>query len=162
VVEIGCGTGRNLSALREAVGSEGEVIGVDASAGMLAEAQKTISRRGWQNVTLIHGDAAELTLEEPVDVAYFSLSYSVLPEREPALDAAWEAVRPGGSLAIMDAGIPASRLGRLLAPAAEVVATVFPGDPYSEPWKDLARLSPSAQVERFQFDLYFLCTARKQ
>ena len=31
-----------------------------------------------------------------------------------------------------------------------------------EPWSDLARLSPSAQVERFQFDLYFICTARKQ
>ncbi len=162
VVEVGCGTGRNLPALREAVGSEGEVIGVDASPGMLAEAQKTISRRGWLNVKLIHGDAAKLTLEEPVDVAYFSLSYSVLPERGPALDAAWEAIRPGGSLAIMDAGIPASRLGRLLAPAAEVVATVFPGDPYSEPWSDLARLSPSVQVERFQFDLYFICTARKQ
>jgi len=162
VVEVGCGTGRNLPVLREAVGSAGEVIGVDASPGMLAEAQKTILRRGWQNVKLIYGDAAKLTLDEPVDVAYFSLSYSVLPEREPALDAAWEAIRPGGSLAIMDAGIPANRLGRLLAPAAEVVATVFPGDPYSEPWRDLARLSPSVQVERFQSGLYFICTARKQ
>jgi hypothetical protein len=102
------------------------------------------------------------TLDEPVDLAYFSLSYSVPPEREPALDAAWEAIRPGGSLAIMDAGIPANRLRRLLAPAAEVLATVFPSDPYSEPWRDLARLSPSVQVERFQFGLYFICTARKQ
>lgn len=161
VVEVGCGTGRNLLLLREAVGSEGEVIGVDASAGMLAEAQKTISRRGWQNVRLIHEDATKLALDEPVDVAYFSLSYSVLPDRDPALDAAWDAIRPGGCLAIMDAGIPDNRLGRLLSPAAEVIATVFPGDPYSEPWRDLARLSPSVQTERFQFDLYFICTARK-
>jgi len=161
VVEVGCGTGRNLALLREAVGSEGEVIGVDASAGMLAEAQKTISRRGWQNVTLIHEDAVRLALEEPVDAAYFSLSYSALPDRVAALDAAWGAVSPGGCVAIMDAGISDSRLGRLLAPAAEIIATVFPGDPYSEPWKDLARLSPSVQTERFQFDLYFICTARK-
>jgi hypothetical protein len=62
----------------------------------------------------------------------------------------------------MDAWIPDTRLGRLLAPAAEVVATLFPGDPYSEPWKDLARLSPSVQSERFQRDLYFVCTARKE
>lgn len=130
-MEVGCGTGRNLLLLREAVGSEGEVIGVDASAGMLAEAQKTISRRGWQNVRLIHEDATKLALDEPVDVAYFSLSYSVLPDRDPALDAAWDAIRPGGCLAIMDAGIPDNRLGRLLSPAAEVIATVFPGDPYS-------------------------------
>jgi ubiquinone/menaquinone biosynthesis C-methylase UbiE len=162
VVEVGCGTGRNLRLLREAVGGEGEVIGVDASAGMLAEAQKTISRGGWRNVTLIHGDAAKLALDEPVDVAYFSLSYSVLPDRDPALDAAWNAVRPGGRLAIMDAGMPDSRLGRLLSPAAELVATVFPGDPYSEPWRDVARLSRSVRIERFQFDLYFICTALKQ
>jgi ubiquinone/menaquinone biosynthesis C-methylase UbiE len=162
IVEVGCGTGRNLPLLREAVGSDGEVIGVDASAGMLAQARKTISRRGWQNVTLIHQDAARLALADPVDVAYFSLSYSVLPERAPALDAAWNTIRPGGRIAVMDAGIPENRLGRLLGPAAELVATVFPGDPYSEPWKDLARLSPSVHIERFQLDLYFLCTARKQ
>jgi demethylmenaquinone methyltransferase/2-methoxy-6-polyprenyl-1,4-benzoquinol methylase len=162
VVEVGCGTGRNLQLLQEAVGSEGQVIGVDASTGMLAEAQKTIRRRGWHNVRLLHTDATELVLHEPVDVAYFSLSYSVMPDRASALDAAWNAIGPGGRLAIMDAGIPDTCLGRLLAPAAEVVATVFPGDPYSEPWKDLARLSPSVQTERFQSDLYFICTARKQ
>jgi demethylmenaquinone methyltransferase/2-methoxy-6-polyprenyl-1,4-benzoquinol methylase len=161
VMEVGCGTGRNLALLREAVGSEGEVIGVDASAGMLAEAQKMISRSSWQNVVLIHEDAAKLAFDQPVDVAYFSLSYSVLPDRDAALDAAWNAVRPGGRLAVMDAGIPDNRLGRLLAPAAEVVATVFPGDPYSEPWKDLARLSPTVQTERFQFSLYFICIAQK-
>lgn len=161
VIEVGCGTGRNLALLREAVGSEGEVIGVDASAGMLAEAQKTISRHGWQNVVLIHEDATKLALEQHVDVAYFSLSYSVLSDRDAALDAAWKALRPGGRLAIMDAGIPDNRLGRLLGPAAEVVATVFPGDPYSEPWKDLARFSPVVHTEWFQSNLYFICTAQK-
>jgi ubiquinone/menaquinone biosynthesis C-methylase UbiE len=162
VVEIGCGTGRNLALLRDAVGSEGRVIGVDASAGMLAEAQKVVSRHSWQNVTLMHKDAAKLTLDEPVDAVYFSLSYSVLPERAPALDRAWEAVRPGGRLVIMDAGIPHTRLGRALAPLAEIVATVFPGDPYSQPWEDLARISDSVAVERFELDLYFVCTASKR
>lgn len=86
VVEVGCGTGRNLPALREAVGSEGEVIGVDASPGMLAEAQKTISRRGWQNVTLIHGDAAKLTLEESVDPLHRSQAMSGRLSSQPSSD----------------------------------------------------------------------------
>jgi ubiquinone/menaquinone biosynthesis C-methylase UbiE len=89
IMEVGCGTGPNLPLLREAVGSEGEVTGVDASAGMLAQAQKMILRRGWQNVTLIKEDAAKLTLDEPVDVAYFSLSYSACRTETPGL------TRPG-------------------------------------------------------------------
>ena len=160
VMEIGCGTGRNLALLAAAVGSGGEVIGVDAAPGMLAEARKVVSRYGWQNVRLVHEDATRLVVDEHVDVVYFSLSYSVLPERAAALDAAWAALRPGGRLVIMDAGIPNNRLGRLLAPAAEIVASVFPGDPYSEPWEDLGRLAP-VQTERFEFDLYFICTVRK-
>lgn len=161
VVEIGCGTGRNLELLRNAVGSKGHVIGVDASSGMLAQAQELLSRHRWENVTLICEDAAKLTLDEPVDAAYFSLSYSVLPERAPALDRAWEAVRPGGRVVIMDAGIPQTPVGRLLAPVAEIVATVFPGDPYSEPWEDLTRISDSVAVQRFELNLYFVCTASK-
>jgi ubiquinone/menaquinone biosynthesis C-methylase UbiE len=55
---------------------------------MLANAQKVVSRHGWENVTLVCEDAAKLSLDEPVDAAYFSLSYSVLPERAPVLDRA--------------------------------------------------------------------------
>ena len=61
----------------------------------------------------------------------------------------------------MDAGIPQTRLGRALAPLAEIVATVFPGDPYSQPSEDLARISDSVAVESFQLSLYFVCTAQK-
>lgn len=161
VLEVGCGTGRNLHLLREAVGPSGRVIGVDVTPGMLAEAQRLVSRHGWANVDLLHQDASRLSLDRPVDVAYFSLSYSVMPDRESALDAAWGAVRPGGRLVIMDAGVTESRLGRVLAPLADVVATVFPGDPYSEPWRDLARLSPSVHTERFEFGLYFVCSVEK-
>jgi phosphatidylethanolamine/phosphatidyl-N-methylethanolamine N-methyltransferase len=161
VLEVGCGTGRNLKLLRDAVGDQGQVIGVDATPAMLDEAQRLIDRHGWSNVTLVGADAAQLALSEPVDVAYFSLSYSVIPDREGALDRAWEALRPGGRLVIMDAHLPENVLGRVLGPAAETIATAFPGDPYSEPWKDLVRLSPSVHTERFQLGLYFICTIEK-
>jgi ubiquinone/menaquinone biosynthesis C-methylase UbiE len=161
VLEIGCGTGRNLGVLRAGVGSDGEVLGVDATPGMLAEARKLIERRGWKNVSLVQADAATLTLDRQVDAVYFSLSYSVMPDREAALDRAWQALAPGGRLAIMDAGIPDSLLGRILGPAGEVVATLFPGDPYSRPWDDLRRLTPDVITERFQLDIYFVCVVCK-
>jgi ubiquinone/menaquinone biosynthesis C-methylase UbiE len=161
VLEVGCGTGRNLKLLRGAVGDGGDVIGLDVTPAMLDEAQRLIDRYGWSNVTLVQGDAAHVALSEPVDVAYFSLSYSVIPDREGALDRAWEALRPGGRLVIMDAGIPDTGSMRILRRPAELVATVFPGDPYSRPWRDLQRLSPTITTERFQLGLYFICTVEK-
>lgn len=61
----------------------------------------------------------------------------------------------------MDAGLPENRLGRLLGPYAEAIATIFPGDPYSQPCVDLRRLTSIVQTERFQFGTYFICTAIK-
>src|SRR5262249_59266049 len=49
VLEIGAGSGRNLPYLVDAVGPEGSVIAVDASAGMLAQAEKLVRREGWRN-----------------------------------------------------------------------------------------------------------------
>jgi ubiquinone/menaquinone biosynthesis C-methylase UbiE len=161
VLEIGCGTGRNLPLLCDAVGDDGQVIGVDASSGMLARAQQWVTHHHRQNVSLRHQDAAELTLPDHVDAALFSLSYSVLPDRETVLQKAWEALRPDGRLVIMDAGLPDSPLGRLLGPVGEVIATIFPGDPYSRPWEDLTSLSPAVQSEWFQLGIYFICTVRK-
>ncbi|HEX9930813.1 MAG TPA: methyltransferase domain-containing protein [Pyrinomonadaceae bacterium] len=45
VLEVGCGTGRNLAPLIEAVGAKGQVYGVDLSEGMLAEAKHLCARR---------------------------------------------------------------------------------------------------------------------
>ena len=128
---------------------------------MLARAQQWVTRHHRQNVRLLHQDAAELTLPSQVDAALFSLSYSVLPDRETVLQKAWEALRPDGRLVIMDAGLPASPLGRLFGPIGEAIATVFPGDPYSRPWDDLTSLSQTVQSEWFQLGIYSICTIRK-
>jgi SAM-dependent methyltransferase len=123
-----------------------------------------VGRQGWKNVSLIQQDAAGLDLEDAVDAVdavYFSLSYSALPNREPVLLKAWEALRPGGRLVIMDAGLPASPLGRVLGPIGEAIATVFPGDPYSHPWEDLKAVSDTVTTERFQFGIYFICKITK-
>ena len=58
VLEIGCGTGRNLPFLSAAVGPRGRVYGVDLSAGMLAKSRALCERNRWHNVELIEGDKA--------------------------------------------------------------------------------------------------------
>ena len=58
VVEFGCGPGVNLPALRDAVGPTGRVVGVDITGRMLRRARALVERRGWENVSLVQGDAA--------------------------------------------------------------------------------------------------------
>lgn len=64
VVEFGCGTGVNLPALREAVGPTGQVVGVDVTRPMLERARGLVARRGWENVSLVHGDATTPPIAE--------------------------------------------------------------------------------------------------
>ena len=57
VVEFGCGPGVNLPALRDAVGPNGRIVGVDVSPRMLDRAAGLVERRGWENVSLVEADA---------------------------------------------------------------------------------------------------------
>jgi ubiquinone/menaquinone biosynthesis C-methylase UbiE len=161
VLEIGAGTGRNFSYLVEAVGPGGKVVGVDASPGMLAEARKLIERHGWQNVQLIHQDAAQLDLDGDFDRVLFSLSYSALPEPRPALARAWKRLRPGGRVVVMDMGLSSSRWHRLLDPIARLLVKLGPGDPYSDPWTDLATYGP-VHTERFLLGFYYVSVVVKR
>jgi ubiquinone/menaquinone biosynthesis C-methylase UbiE len=58
VVEMGCGTGANFPHLRERVGPDGRVVGVDLTPGMLGVARRRVDRAGWDNVGVVAGDAA--------------------------------------------------------------------------------------------------------
>src|ERR1700761_7555523 len=62
-LEVGVGSGRNLPYLLDAVGPGGAVVGVDLSAGMLAEARKLLVRRGATNVDLIEAEAGAVDLD---------------------------------------------------------------------------------------------------
>jgi ubiquinone/menaquinone biosynthesis C-methylase UbiE len=160
VLEIGAGTGRNFPYLVDAVGPTGTVIAVDASEGMLAEAQKLIEGNGWSNVELLQQDAAKMQLDRELDGVLFSLSYSALPEPRPALARAWERLRPSGRVVVMDLGLTEGGLGRLLEPIARLLVKLAPGDAYSDPWSDLATYAP-VQTKRFLFDLFYVSAITK-
>ena len=162
VLEVGCGTGRNLAPLVEAVGTEGHVYGVDLSEGMLAEAEERCAQAGWHNVTLIRADAADYTLPEPVDGVIFSLSYAVIPDHLEALRRAWRQLRPGGYLVIMDARLPSGAAGKILHPFVVWTSrlTVL-GNPDVRPWDELKGLTETVDYEEAQFGTYYICRGRK-
>ena len=160
VLEIGAGTGRNFPYLLDAVGPSGTIIAVDASAGMLAEAARLIKRRGWHNVQLLRQDAAELQVDRDVDGVLFSLSYSALPKPRPALARAWGRLHPGCRVVVMDLGLTGGGFARLLDPIAHLLLKFTPGDPYSDPWSDLAGYG-KVRTKRFLLGLFYVSAVTK-
>ncbi|MEP6911741.1 MAG: class I SAM-dependent methyltransferase [bacterium] len=162
VLEVGCGTGRNLAFLREAVGPKGRIFGVDLSEGMLAKARQLCTKRGWQNVTLIHSDAVSYTAPTEVDGVIFSLSYATMPHHKAVLLHAWNQLQAGRNLVIMDARLPPGIVGRLLLPyTVWIMRRTVLGNPYIRPWQELDELSGQVRMEELLFGAYYICTGRK-
>jgi len=162
VLEIGCGTGRNVPFLRQAVGPTGRVYGVDISPGMLAKAQELCDRQYWTNVDLIEADAAEYVAPEPLDGAMFGLSYNTMPHHLMVLRQVWNQIRPGGHLVIMDAKLPPGLGGKLVLPfGLWLMKRTMLGNPYIRPWEDVARLSGDFAMEEFMFGSWYICRAVK-
>jgi ubiquinone/menaquinone biosynthesis C-methylase UbiE len=162
VLEVGCGTGRNLAYLSRAVGPDGRVYGIDISEGMLAKAREACEKNGCTNVRLIQSDAAEYELPELVDGAIFSLSYCTMRHRKLALRHAWEQLKSGGRLVMLDAKALSGWLGRLLYPLAlwTLKLTVL-GSPDIDELKDLDALTGDVEVEKLQCGTYFIARVTK-
>jgi len=158
VLEVGCGTGRNLSLLASAVGTTGRVYGVDVTPEMLAVARATVRREGWTNVVLLEGDAETLELPEPVDAVLFSLSYTVIPRHRAVLERTWKQLKPGGRVVVLDGGVPDGGLGDVLRPLELAISrrTVL-GHPERRPWDDLRTLSADVHEERVWPGIYYVC-----
>ncbi len=162
VLEIGCGTGRNLALLSKAVGPQGRVYGVDLSPGMLARARELSERLHWRNVDLVECDAAEYRAPVPLDGVIFGLSYNTMPHHLTVLREAWDQLRPGGRLVIMDAKLPPGLGGRLVLPfSLWLMKRTMLGNPLIKPWEDLARLAGSIEMEQFMFGSWYICRAIK-
>lgn len=162
VLEVGCGTGRNLGFLRAAVGHAGRVYGIDLSEGMLARSRRLCGDRGWDNVTLVQAHALDYTPTEPMDAALFSLSYGVMQDRARILEHAWSHLRPGGRLVILEARLRPGIAGRIHRPLLVPLmkATVL-GDPDHDALGDLKALAGEIRVEERLFGTYFVCRGTK-
>lgn len=162
VLEIGCGTGRNLPFLRAAVGRAGRVYGVDLSAGMLDRAEGLCRTKGWSNIHLMRCDAADYAAPEPLDGILFSLSFNTMPHHREVLRQAWSQLRPGGMMVIMDAKLPPGTGGRLIAPfSVWLMKQTVLGNPFIRPWEHLEPLVERFEMNEYLFGSYYICSGRK-
>ncbi|MEU8509372.1 methyltransferase domain-containing protein [Streptomyces brevispora] len=98
VLDAGCGTGRALPALRDAVGPGGTVLGADLTAAMLESAARAGRDRSG---LLLQADAARLPLRtHALDAVFAAGLISHLPQPGRDLAELARVVRPGGLLAL--------------------------------------------------------------
>ncbi|MFB6146684.1 MAG: class I SAM-dependent methyltransferase [Halobacteriaceae archaeon] len=127
VVELGCGSGANLGHLRRAVGDAGRVLGVDLTPELLARAGDRAADHGWENVSLVRGDASRPPLSGPVDGVLATFLLGLL-DRPAAAVRRWAAlVGAGGRVASLEATRSDHAVGRLFNPAFD--AFVAAGSP---------------------------------
>ncbi len=105
ILEIGTGTGSACLAMAEAMGSEGCIVGIDLSMGMLQASRTRLKKKGQAGrVYLSAGDACLLPLRDAaVDAIYCSFSLELFPDEEIdcVLNECRRALKPGGRICIV-------------------------------------------------------------
>jgi S-adenosylmethionine-diacylgycerolhomoserine-N-methlytransferase len=109
VLEIGCGTGRNLTTAADRY-PDARLYGIDVSTEMLTSAITRIARAGLASqIRVAHDDATRLDPAPLFGVARFerifiSYSLSMIPQWRTVIDVALCHLAPGGELHIVDFG----------------------------------------------------------
>ena len=116
LVEVGCGTARNLIAIAHRYPGA-MLFGLDASEAMLETARAAVRRAGLDGrIILAQGLAEELSPArfglESFDRVMFSYSLSMIPDWQGALAAGFAALSPKGTVHVVDFG-DLTGLGRI-------------------------------------------------
>lgn len=103
-VDMGCGTGANLAMMdQERLSGLKKVYLVDLTESMLRVARKRIEENGWTNVEVQCADATTWKPgDEKVDAVLFSYSLTMIPDWYAAVDQAYEILKPGGIVGVVD------------------------------------------------------------
>ena len=107
VLEVGCGTARNLIILA-GKHKDAKFYGLDASSEMLKTSQNNVSAHKIDNIKLevaladSFGFAETFGLEQPFDKIFFSYSISMIPPWKESIANALANLRSGGSFYMVD------------------------------------------------------------
>ena len=154
VLEIGCGTARNLIAMAHRH-PDTPLYGIDLSLEILDTARRRAKREKLENrIHLAHGDATHFDPALLFGVPgfsriFFSYTLSMIPEWERALAQSVVWLQPGGELHLVDFG-GQERLPRWFRDGLRRWLALFHVFPRDALEAALARLPGSIEVRRFE------------
>ena len=99
VLDLGVGTGLSLMKYPR----EAAVVGVDLSGGMLARAKEKLDQQGFDNVSLVQGDAMQTPFaDDAFDCVMVSHVISVVSDPNRLLAEAKRVVKPEGRIVVLN------------------------------------------------------------
>jgi S-adenosylmethionine-diacylgycerolhomoserine-N-methlytransferase len=103
LIDMGGGTGKSIEWLGPRLYDLSSVTVVDLCEPLLRVARRRVATFGWENVKLVRADVASYRPPEgPVDAIIFSYSLCMIPNWIDALEHAYELLRPGGHIGVVD------------------------------------------------------------
>lgn len=106
-LDLCCGTADWTIALADAVGSTGEVIGLDFSKNMLKIGQEKVDKLQLNQVQLVHGNAMELPFEDnSFDYVTIGFGLRNVPDYMTVLKEMQRVVKPGGKVVCLETSQP--------------------------------------------------------
>jgi SAM-dependent methyltransferase len=109
VLDLGTGLGHVAFQVADLLDPGGSVLGVDQAQRLLEIAERRRAAAGAQNIGFLQADARAFSASEPFDAVVARLLLFHLPDREEVLHRQLEALRPGGTMLVVEFDIGAMR-----------------------------------------------------
>ncbi|MEA2134206.1 MAG: trans-aconitate 2-methyltransferase [Solirubrobacteraceae bacterium] len=142
VLDAGCGTGRVTAALLERL-PRGEVVAVDGSPAMVAEARERLGPRADVRVA----DLTELELEAPVDAILSTATFHWIADHDRLFERMHAVLKPGGRLVAQCGG--EGNVATVQAAIDRVAEPALTG--WGGPWNFASPAATAARLERLGF-----------
>ncbi len=158
VLDLGCGGGGSFPYLRKAVGSSGQVVGIDLSPQSCINARRRAKSNGWHNVEVIEAPADRVALADRYDGALMFAAPDVYAS-ESAIANILPCLRDRARVAVFGAKLSSGPLGWLLNPFfVHMCRKLSPATPIpvEAPWSVLASRLEEMKVEELFFGAMFL------
>ena len=159
VLDIGAGSGTDLLLAAKAVGPDGEAIGLDITAAMIAKLATIVDKSGTRNVRLLEGSAEQIPLSNAsIDVVTSNGVLNLVPDKQEAFAEIGRVLKPGGRLQLGDIALGKPLTGDCVA-NPRLWAECIVGATLEEDYRALLESAGLERIETVGHLEYFCASA---
>lgn len=152
VLDVGCGTGASFPHLVDAVGGQGEIVGIEISPAVAEVARRRIQINQWHNVKVVEGSAQDVKLDGLFD-AVFMFGANEIFTKEETLDNIFAYLKEDAQVAVMGAKIVEQGWRKTFNPLFRALTSklMLPSTPSLnfKPWHLLEERMEGCHVEQY-------------